>query len=335
MSTTSWTHRRAPERLLVPVFSLLAMTTGCGGEGTTDTGETTDPVIFGADERLDYGAMSASEQAQARSVALHVFSSGLSCSGSTCSLSTTPFTQRPESFGGRLCEHVRFRGQLAADSGNCTAWLVASDMVATAGHCIDASLCSISRYVFGFTASASGSGEVTSFPTSDVYSCASVVTQFYVDGLDGPTDSDYALVRLDRHVPGRLPFFVRYDGKIPDGQQVVAFGHPSVLPLKLTRNMWTQDNTFSKRFYANGDIFGGNSGGPVLNLSTGIAEGIAVTQPPPRFAASSDSQGACWEYRVCADSGCVDPDVVRRLTGTMRIREVPSIPLHPALTAVL
>jgi hypothetical protein len=139
------------------------------------------------------------------------------------------------------------------------------------------------------------------------------------------------VVRLDRTVSGRTPFIMRYTGQIPESQDLAIYGHPGLLPIKLTRSAWVQRNEFDERFYANGDIFAGNSGGPVLNLTTNVVEGVTVTQPPPRFAMSSDALGACSRYRVCADTGCTSPDVVKQLTGAMRTTRVPGVPLHAAL----
>jgi hypothetical protein len=308
-------------------------TAGCGGESSFDEplGMEDEPLIFGADERLDFGAMSSQEQARSRAVAIHAFSSGVSCAGGTCTLANAPFNTSPE--GLRLCSGVRFRGQDYATSGNCSAWLVAPNLVATAGHCIDTSTCSTSRYIFGFTAAADGTGEVTSFPQSDVYSCSSVVTRVY-DG-NNPTNSDYALVKLDRVVSGQTPFFVRYLGEPALNLQLNMYGHPSALPKKITRNAWIQNATSAQRLYANGDIFGGNSGGPVIDLATGVGEGIVVTQPVPRFSLSSDAQGSCHVYRTCPDTGCTDPSLPMTLTGAMRITKVPGIPLHVALQSTV
>ncbi len=313
-------------RFIVP--AALSTAAGCGSGDAQEAATTEEPVIFGADERQDYGAMAPVDQWTSRAVALHVLSSGLSCSGATCTLATQPFNTDPE-FGMRLCNNVRFKGQLLASWGNCTAWLVAPDLVATAGHCIDTSTCASARYVFGFNAAANGGSEVTSFPTSDVYSCAQVVSQVF-NGT-GPSSSDYALVRLDRAVRDRIPFVVHYTDQVTAAEQLSIFGHPSALPLKLTRNTQVRDTTSATRFYANGDIFGGNSGGPVIDLATGVAQGITVTQPPPRFVVSSDAQGTCTAYRTCPDTGCTDPSLVFRFTGVTRITLVPGIPVHAAL----
>ena len=330
MSQLKQSSSNSGRRISTAAFALGVAGCGVGPEPVGNLDTKSEPVIFGADERLDFGAMSATEQSRAQSVALHVFTSGLSCAAGTCTLTTQPFATDPIT-GLRLCETVRFRDQLWATAGYCTAFLVAPNLLATAGHCIEPTDCPTSRFVFGFRAAANGGSEVTSVPESDVYSCSSVVTWAF-DG-DSPTSQDYALVRLDRTVSGRTPVIVRHTGQVANSEQLHVYGHPSFLPLKLTRNAWIQNNTFPERFYGNGDIFGGNSGGPVWNATNWTVEGILVTQPNPRFTTSTDSQGTCSQYRVCPDTGCLDSqsNLQDRLTGTTRITRVPGIPLHTAL----
>lgn len=316
----------------VASLGLALLVAGCGADESLDAAS--DSVIFGVDGRQDYGAMASHDQRLADAVAIHVHANGLSCSGGTCSLATTPFTTEP-GLPDRLCQDVRFRGQKLATMAQCTAWLIGPDLVATAGHCYDAITftCQTARYVFGFHAAANGGSEVTNFSASDVYSCSSIVTLAF-NGTSS-SSKDYAVVKLDRAVVDRTPLIVRYGDPISTLDPLFVFGHPSGLPVKLSLNTTIKDNGFVERFYFNGDIFGGNSGGPVLNLRTDVVEGITVTQPVPRFAASSDALGACRAYRVCPDIGCSDPDVSLRLTGGTRMTRVPGVPLHAALVTVV
>jgi hypothetical protein len=308
---------------------------GCGSDGASERlGAKQERIIYGADERIEYGAMSAVQQIRARSVAIHLKSSGLSCSGATCTLTTEPFEH---DLGGtsRLCQGTKFLGQaqIPEEFGNCTGWLVAPNLLATAGHCFGpsdlAGQCAITRYVFGFTAAADGSNVVTSVPSSDVYSCSSILVRSF--------PPDYALVRLDRSVTNRIPFIVRHGGKIADAQQLETYGYPWLLPLKLSQNASVKNNLDPSMFFTNTDTFPGNSGGPVLNSATGLAEGI-VSQPPISndVVWTFDGQGPCLAYNVCPDdTGCSDSPA-QPFVGMTRITEAVGIPPHAALiTAVL
>jgi hypothetical protein len=331
MSFLNWVSATYSWRA-VASLGLALLAAGCGADEPTDAAS--DSVIFGEDGRQDFGAMSNHDQTLAHAVAIHVHSDGLSCSGGTCALATTPFTTEP-GLPDRLCQDVRFRGQELATMAQCTAWLVGPDLLATAGHCYDSIdfTCQTARYVFGFHAAANGGSEVTNFSASDVYSCSSIVTLAYNGTSSG--SKDYAVVKLDRPVVDRTPLIVRYGEPISTLDPLFVFGHPSGLPVKVSLNATIKDASFVERFYFNGDIFGGNSGGPVLNLQTDVVEGITVTQPVPRFVASSDALGACRAYRLCPDAGCSDPNVVLRLTGATRMTRVPDVPLHAALVTVV
>lgn len=331
MSSIIWVSATFSWRTVVSL-ALALLVAGCGADESTDAAS--DSVIFGVDGRQDFGAMSSHDRRFADAVAIHVHTNGLSCAGGTCSLGTTPFTTEPGT-PTRLCQDVRFRGQKLATMAQCTAWLVAPDLLATAGHCYDNFdfTCQTARYVFGFNAAANGGSEVTSFSSSDVYSCSSIDTLAF-NGTSS-SSKDYALVKLDRPVVGRTPLIVRLGDPVGTLDPLFVFGHPSGLPVKVSLNATIMDNSFVERFYFNGDIFGGNSGGPVVNLRTDVVEGITVTQPVPRFVSSSDALGACRAYRVCPDSGCSDPNVSLRLTGGTRMTRVPDVPLHAALVTVV
>lgn len=175
--------------------------------------------------------------------------------------------------GSMLCEGERFRDQPTAPS--CTAFLVAPDLVATAGHCIlsEGDL-SNHRFVFGFVMT-DGQTAVTEFDTDRIYAGIELLTHAL-----GP-ELDYAVVRLDRPVPPTVarPLVIRRDGVVSVGSPVGLMGYPLGLPLKLAFGTDTRiqpGGTFNK-FIANVDAFAGNSGSPVFNASSLEVEGILVT----------------------------------------------------------
>jgi hypothetical protein len=118
-------------------------------------------------------------------------------------------------------------------------------------------------------------------------------------------------------------------------QDLEVYGYPTGLPVKVSTNVWVQRDIGSKRFYANGDLFAGSSGGPALDVQTGVVQGFAATEPLPRFSEVSEGRGFCHIYRTCADSGCGGTVPNEDLSGFMRVTQVPAIPLHPALTPVV
>src|SRR5690606_11297122 len=112
------------------------------------------------------------------------------------------------------------------------------------------------------------------FDESQVYTGVEIVGQT-LNSFD-----DWMLVRLDRVVtaPGALPLEIRRDGFPGVGTPVGMIGHPSGLPMKIAFGSTTviKKDFQSTFFEANLDAYGGNSGSPVFNQTTGIVEGIQV-----------------------------------------------------------
>lgn len=195
-----------------------------------------------------------------------------------------------------LCSTEKFRDQPAI--AFCTGFLVAPDVVATAGHCLDASTLADVRFVFGYEMTSSTQARTT-VPTSDVFRPVSVLGHSL-------GDSDWAVVKLDRPATGRVPLQVRRSGKIGDADRLHVIGHPSGLPRKTAGNAAVRENDASTHFVANLDTFGGNSGSPVFNSESHVVEGILV-----RGETDYVLVGTCRQAVVCPDSGCRGEDVTR------------------------
>ena len=163
-----------------------------------------------------------------------------------------------------LCSQEKFRDQLSA--ANCSGFLIDTDLLVTAGHCITSlSDCEDNYWVFDYLEN------TTQVETNQLYSCKEIVSQ-QLDGID----LDYAVIRLDRVVSDRAALRFRTQGTIADNTDLVVIGHPSGLPQKIAGGATVKDNQQENYFSANLDTFGGNSGSPVFNALTGRVEGILV-----------------------------------------------------------
>ena len=200
-----------------------------------------------------------------------------------------------------MCADEPFADQTTA--ANCSGFLVAPDVLVTAGHCIQSlSDCKSYGFVFDFKTERSGQTKYT-VPTSSVYSCKSVVKTVlnsYGDKMD------YAVVKLDRAVTDRAPLKFRTSGKVADGADLVVIGHPSGLPTKIADGAYVRNNSNDVYFSANLDTYGGNSGSAVFNASTGEIEGILV-----RGETDYTRNGSCVSSYRCANDGCRGEDVTR------------------------
>jgi V8-like Glu-specific endopeptidase len=248
--------------------------------------------IYGSDDRREvFEAGDQRWRDAARSVAALVKASDISVNRLTA-----------QSLGQKLnlCQEERFRDQPSASG--CSGFLATNDTIITSGHCIkDAADCSSIKFVFDYAYQSAGSDPLNL--TSDrIYSCAQIVSRQY----GGTEKTDYAVIRLDRAVSGRQPLRMREQGKIESNAQLVGIGTPSGLPMKIMPNARVIKNEAASYFEANIDSFGGNSGGPVFNTSTGLVEGIIV-----RGREDYNIEGACTKTYVYAENADSGEDITR------------------------
>ena len=151
----------------------------------------------------------------------------------------------------------------------CSGFLVTEDILVTAGHCIPSQdACDNNLWVFDFKSS---DGEI--IVSKSVYKCVKILDrQFSPWNLH---NNDYSVIKLDR-VTGRKFLPIRTEGDVPADASLMIAGHPSGLPLKIAGGAGVRDNSETYFFVANLDSFGGNSGSPVIDLNSGIIEGILV-----------------------------------------------------------
>ncbi len=183
--------------------------------------------------------------------------------------SSQGFTIKAPTMGARLglCSGETYFSQPSAP--DCTAFVVASDVVATAGHCTK--FLGSSRIVFGFRALKTEANEVqfpTLIPKSQVYRPIQVLS--YRDDGTG----DFALVKVDRRIPDHPVLALHVSSAVAKGTIVYVLGHPGGLPLKLADNAFVTNVLGAGYFLSNLDTFGGNSGSPVFNAGTNEVEGI-------------------------------------------------------------
>lgn len=187
--------------------------------------------------------------------------------------------------------------------GGCTGFLIAPDIMITAGHCISSDEHEITNdvvvvhkayydevgkidgkvnsWVFdynndiqkqAYNTEKYGDIFVASIPTSNQYRVKKVLKSVLNDALN----VDYAVLQLDRPT-NRDPFLFRTNLSVAKGDNLAMIGSPYGLPLKLSDGAKVTQNSGATWFGTNLDAFGGNSGGPVYNKAGfGWIEGILV-----------------------------------------------------------
>lgn len=194
-----------------------------------------------------------------------------------------------------LCADEPFYTQPTA--AFCSGFLVGDDLVATAGHCIRATDCKKTNFVFGFKMNdATSAQDLVS--ESEVYGCKEVVARELTN------DQDYSLVRLDRPVRGHRILKLQ-DHPVNPGDSVYVVGHPSGLPTKVADGATVRAQT-GAFFRTNTDTYGGNSGSAVFNAQTNEVVGILVRGETDFIY---DSVRKCTRSKVCESNSCGGEDV--------------------------
>lgn len=166
-----------------------------------------------------------------------------------------------------LCSSERFAHQPIL--AECSGFLVAKDVIMTAGHCVtNMNDCKGFSWVFGYEMDAQR-GNPQELDRKNVYQCKQIITRSLNNGID------YAIIRLDR-ATDREPVALAPKGQMAKvGTSLMMMGYPSGLPLKITDNAQIL-KTEKHLLITNLDAFHVNSGSPVFDAKTNTVVGILV-----------------------------------------------------------
>jgi subtilisin-like proprotein convertase family protein len=291
--------------------------TALAGAARADTPE----VIYGDDNRRDLFSPDNDPRMVelARSTAMLTYKSNLTIDPNDPTVSTLPLTTFGEA--NNLCEDEPFRDQ--PDPAFCSGFLVGPTTLVTAGHCVRTQdACADIAFVFDFGLTTQDR-EVTKLANDSVYACHHLVTSV----IEASTQSDFAIVELDRPVTGREPLRFRREGSIEMSAPVTVIGHPAGLPTKISGGANVRSNDQGAYFVANLDTYGGNSGSAVFNDATGEVEGILV-----RGENDFVSRGSCRVSNRCENDACRGEDVTRATEFASFIVD-PDAPVRPTRAA--
>lgn len=254
----------------------------------------TDKVIYGEDNRTDvYASTNSVFVEYSRSTAAMVHNMNMRPIGKNVVFRTASLEDRG------ICAKERFSHQ--PTSAGCSGFLIADNVLVTAGHCIKTmNDCRSNKWVFDYKVDNAEQKRIQ-VPTSSVYGCKKIISR----SMNETNMNDFAVIQLDRKVKDRKPLAIRRQGQPEINTPLVVIGHPSGLPTKIADG--ARIRSLSETFFvANLDTYGGNSGSAVINVDTGEVEGILVRGEEDYLV---DPALKCKVSNVCPADGCRGEDV--------------------------
>jgi len=201
----------------------------------------------------------------------------------------------------KLCKSERFGDQPFL--ATCSGFLVAPNVIATAGHCYQGVMktaCDDHVWVFDYKVDDASKPFEHTFNQENVYRCKKVLKAV----LSSTDKLDFALIELDRPVGDRLPLKYRKEGTPKVGEGLTVIGHPWGLPSKVANGAKVLFNDNPVYLTGNLDTFQGNSGSAVFNSETGLVEGILVRgRSDATLSFDEASNSVCRVVNTCNEDG--------------------------------
>lgn len=270
-------------------------------------------AIFGSDDR-SYIELSLSsgtgskDQILAQSIAIAVLSPNrqLNLDGTYNLL----VEQQP------FCSDEKFAQDVSL-SYACTGFLIAPDVLVTAGHCVYAAnneneeirhesgkACEIFTWLFDFQINAKGEVQTQNIPEANFAKCKEII---YAVQNEAAPFLDFAIIKLDRSL--NRPFLKLSKKEPVLNENVYSIGYPFGTPAKLSSNARVSlSNPDRQSFLTTLDVFYGNSGSPVFNSENEVI-GILVAGTPSANTVQ-DHNNQCERFNRCDEDGlnCFESD---------------------------
>jgi hypothetical protein len=198
-----------------------------------------------------------------------------------------------------FCADENFSNQRALLTDYCSGVLIAPDVIATAGHCVETEAdCRSYVYVFGYNSQTVNQN----LSRDQLYECQELLH------IELDEQRDAAFIKLDRPVIGVTPLSWRRSGSLAVGDQVYTVGSPYGLPLLRADGEILYVGENLEGLSTDIDSFSGNSGGPVLNSRNHEIEGILVGgEPIPQSFYDSSARCFRWEQATPVDEDTYRP----------------------------
>jgi V8-like Glu-specific endopeptidase len=227
--------------------------------------------IFYNDDRLDFHQISDEKIRDiSRSIPALIQKSKLKQAATGYQISTKTLHQ-----GYKFCSDANFAHEYQL--ANCSASLIAPDLILTAAHCLDKDPKSDyhpSKYVIVFDYKKTSLENKDFLPKEDVYEIENEMP-FFIFNWDSMLD--VAILKLKRKVTNRRPLKINLNHNYSKSTPLFILGYPLGVSQKLTAD----SNIISNDAVANSfrhhlDTFSVNSGSAVFDASTNEIIGVHV-----------------------------------------------------------
>lgn len=248
-------------------------------------------TIYGHDERWMVDRNLPFEiQSKARSVAALFSNADLTAGRASYWMEAKTLK---EQYG--LCSTERFLNYPAAST--CTGFLISPNRIATAGHCVDATMkCTDMVWIFDYMEGGyfwDGHSRVE-FAKRNSYRCKRVLAHH-----NNPV-MDFAVIELDRPVNDREPLTVGSHDRLKPGDPVFALGFPTGLPM-----VWSAVGAIRGRAGFKSimhiDLNEGSSGSPIFDARDLTVVGLLVEGEEDYV---DNTERGCRESVKCEENGC-------------------------------
>lgn len=251
-------------------------------------------AIYETDDRRGIGEVSdPSVLKRAKAVALIVNEKATRpLAGGLTLLNQETYSQYQQRIDEPLCSEERFANEQMVRGSSASGFLVKPSILITAGHVIEnTEECAQKRVLFGYW----DPRHRGVFGLSQVFRCKRLIRAVNKD------QHDFAVIELDRPVPGARALEVRIGGA-PPKQGLWMAGYPNGLSLKIAGNGTVIDDSSPGFYRALLDTFPGNSGGPVFGPS-GMVEGMLIEGESSDVTIRGEYPAGCWYSKVYCRSG--------------------------------
>lgn len=268
--------------------------------------------IYGADDRLPIRAAPAALQNLGSSILLMVPKPNILMQQKTFDLATAP---QSETMG--LCEGIKDRNAPSFVVG-CTGFLIADDLLITAGHCMSAGgeirntvtpHCRDFAWITDFKEDFAGVVPLKNLPLENAIECKEVIYAIHETERTSASQKmtfgrDFAIVKLAKKLH-RTPLKLS-EKPVEKEEPLQMIGYPMAGPLTIAGH--AKILSIESGYYrSNLDAFPGNSGSPVFNQNREVI-GILVRGYPESFI--SDTKNQCNALNSCDQSAtqCLQND---------------------------